>query len=146
MPSPVRSATATEIGSLARSEGLLGLERAVAVAQQHADAVVGSVGGDDVGDAVAVQVGHDDLKRAQGGGGGGLLGARGECAVAVAHEHAGRVVALIGGDDVDLAVAAQVGRRDAARGAAGREGLLRAGTCRRRCPAARSPCCRPGWR
>ena len=40
LPSPLKSATATEIRPASRAEGLLGLKRPVAVAEQHAHGVV----------------------------------------------------------------------------------------------------------
>ena len=58
LPSPLKSATATAAGVSPVGNDLLRLERAVAVAKQHAHGVVASVGGDDVGNTVAVQVGH----------------------------------------------------------------------------------------
>ena len=58
LPSPLRSATATEAGPLPAGKVRRGLEGAVAVAQQHAHVVAAVVGGDDVGDAVAVEVRH----------------------------------------------------------------------------------------
>ena len=63
LPSPLKSAAATPRGVAAGREGFLRLERAVAVAQQHAHRVVAPVGGDDVGDAVAGQVGHRHASR-----------------------------------------------------------------------------------
>ena len=55
------------------------------------------VADDQVGDAVAGQVGHHDFV---GTGGDGVGHHRLEGAVAVAQEHADRVVVLVGDDDV----------------------------------------------
>ena len=93
MPSPVRSATATENGCRPVAKVVLGREADALIVpaqvHQHADGVAGRVGDDDVGPAVAGEVGHrqriglvadrEDLLRLEG-------------AVAVAHEHADRVV------------------------------------------------------
>ena len=100
----------------------MGLECAVAVAQEHAHVRAGVVGGDDVGDAVAVQVGHRHRDR-QPSGGEGLL--RLERAVAIAQQHAHAVVGPVGGDDVGDAVAVDVGHHDLERAqVGGRDGLL----------------------
>ena len=126
----VGDAVAVEVGDghrkrpLSGGIGLLRLERAVAVAQEHAHTVSGPVGGDDVGDAVAVEVRHHDLKGGRRGSGRGLLGSEGKGAVAVAQEHARRIVAEIGGDDVNLAIAVQVPYGDGTRRFSGGEGLL----------------------
>ena len=68
------------------------LERAVAVAQSHRDRVVGVVGEDQVGDAVAVDVRHRHLARAGAGGDDDLRLKR---AVTVVQQDADRVVALV---------------------------------------------------
>ena len=68
-----------------------------------------------------------------------------ERTVAVVQKDAHGVTAVVGGDDVELAVAGQVGRRHRVGPRADREGLLPAGTSRCRCPRARSPCCRRHW-
>ena len=73
-------------------EGLLGLEGAVAVAQQHAHGAAVAIGDDEVGLAVAVEVGHRHANVGLAAGGEGLLGLEG--AVAVAQQHAHRVAAV----------------------------------------------------
>ena len=56
LPSPFRSAIASEAGPLPAGKVCCAAERAVAVAQEHAHGVAAVVGRDDVGDAVASQV------------------------------------------------------------------------------------------
>src|SRR5439155_5173024 len=81
------------------------LEGAVAVAQEHAHGTGFVVGGDDVGDAVAIHVRHRHRKRTPVRGK-SLL--RLERAVAVAEQHTHTVSGSIGGDDVGDAVAVNV--------------------------------------
>ena len=87
------------------------LEGAVAVAQQHAHGVAAVVGDDQVGLAVAVHVRPRRRSNGCRAGGEGLPGDL-EGAVAVAQQHAHGVVAVVGDDQVGLAVAVHV-RRDA---------------------------------
>ena len=58
MPSPLKSADSQRVRVEADGYDFLRLERAVAVAQQHAHGVVHSIGDDEVGLAVAVDVHH----------------------------------------------------------------------------------------
>ncbi len=120
LPSPLTSATRRGILVRAQLQDRLGLERAVAIAQQHADRASAFVGGDNVELAVAVQVRHRDRRRARSDRE-GLL--RREGAVPVAQQHADRVVAVVGGDDVLFAVAGQVRHSHAARVVSNRVGF-----------------------
>ena len=67
LPSPFKSATASEYGLCSDREDLLGQECAVALAEEHADGVVVVVGDDQVRDAVAAHIGdhhrHVDFGR-----------------------------------------------------------------------------------
>ena len=85
MPLPVRSSTTTSYGPEATGYVDHGLERAFALAQKDAHRVVVLVGDDDVGNAVAVQVGHLDVVGSLPAGK-SIVGLKG--AVAVAQEHA----------------------------------------------------------
>ena len=105
MPSPVRSAMATVARAVADGEALLDAEGAVTVAQEDAHRVRFGIGGDDIGPAVAVQVGdghggrrQPDRHRVH----------RCEAAVAVAKMDGHRVLIDVGGDDVEVAVAGQI--------------------------------------
>ena len=108
MPSPLTSPTTTARAG-ARGEGLLGLEGAVAVAQQHRDACWNHIGHGQVGIAVAVEVADDDGfgGRARGEG---LLGLEGAIAVAQKHRH--RSGGVIGDGQVGLAIAVEISDRD----------------------------------
>ena len=68
MPSPLKSAVTSVNGFEPDREDLLGLKRAVAVAQEHAHGVVDRVGDDEVGLAVAVDVHRIDRVGPDSGG------------------------------------------------------------------------------
>ena len=108
MPSPLKSArngVSRKAHAAARRRRL---ERAVALAQKHPDRAVVIADGDQVGQAVAIDVGHDGLRPVLVGGE-GLLVPKGRCPI---EQDAHAVAAVVGGDDVGLAVAGQVGDGD----------------------------------
>ena len=113
-PSPLKSPATMASGYEPHRVGDLGLERAVAVAQQHRHVVVEPVGDGQVGAAVAGEV-----ARHEGVGLGphrvGDLGL--ERAVAVAQQHRHVVVAGVGDGQVGAAVAVEVARHDRDRAA-----------------------------
>ena len=106
LPSPLRSATATERGCSPTAKVAWGWKVPSPLPRSTLTRARPLVGDDDVGLAVAIEVGHDNglgvLAHGEGFG-------RGEGAVAVAEEHADAAVALIGDDDVGYAVAIDVG-------------------------------------
>ena len=132
MPSPLKSPTASENGAGRGVEAALRLEGAVAPAQQDRDVAGVVVRDHDVGDAVAVE---DRRSPARGGnweardrglaagdeGADGELAGSLEGAVAVAQQHADRVRQRVGDDQVELAVAVEVGQGDLRRPRPGRE-------------------------
>ena len=69
-----------------------------------------------------------------------------ERAVAVVEQDAQAVAAVVGGDDVGLAVAGEVGHRHRVGPRADREGLPRLERAVAVAHRARSPCCRRRWR
>ena len=131
------------VGARANGECSRGLERAITVAKQNIDHARAEVADDEVGGPVSVEVLDHDLIRA-GGDGEGLHRLKG--AVAVAEQHTHRVIVLVGDDEVGFAVAVEVRDLDVVRITAGDDILGGVERCRRRCPGARSPCCRPYWR
>ena len=112
LPSPLKSATATEAGLVPTAIVDGGREGAVAVAEEHAHGVAAVVGDGEVGLAVAVQVRHRDRAGPQPGG---VVDRGGEGAVAVAEQHAHGVAAVVGDGEVGLAVAVEVRHRDRGR-------------------------------
>ena len=120
-PSPLKSPVVTDWGTGSRREGLLGRERAVAVAQQHRHVIGIHVCRGQVGDAVAVEV-------ARGNGVGtvsrreGLLGR--ERAVAVAQQHRHVIGRPVRRRQVGQAVAVEVARGNGSGTVSRREGLL----------------------
>ena len=121
MPSPLKSAS-NGVSVSTDAAGRHRLEGAVTFAQEHPDRAVVVADGDQVGPAVAVDIGHDGLDRREVGGE-GLLTAKGS--VAVVKQDAHVVAAVVGGDDVGLAVAGQVGRGHRVGPRADGVGLLR---------------------
>ena len=87
LPSPFKSATATEEGP-SGVKGLLGPKRAIAVAEQHARRVAANIRGYQVLLAIAVEVAHGDRPRL-GSSAEVLLGLK--RSVAVAEQNARRV-------------------------------------------------------
>ena len=123
----------------------MGLERAVAVAQQHADLVAAVVGGDDVGDAVAVQIRHGHRDRAAPVANVSFVWNEPS---ALPSSTLTLLSEPVGGDDVGHAVAVRSATTtwNGARWVRAADCCVPNVKCRRRCPAARSPCRRPGWR
>ena len=132
-PSPLTSATTVWTGDWSVAKVCCAWKVPSPLFSRTLTAVVAVVGGDDVGLAVAVDVRHRD-RVGPGADGEGLLGLEG--AVAVAQQHAHRVVEGVGGDEVGDAVAVDVRHRHRERLPAGGEGLLRRlRRCRRPLPS-----------
>ena len=114
----VDSAIAVHIASRHRnwsdtcSKGLLGQERAVAVAQHYAQRVIAPICHHEVGFAIGIQIAQCHPLRV-GTGGKGLWDWRFlEGAVTVAQQHShGAISSKVGDDDVGFAVAVYVGQR-----------------------------------
>ncbi len=105
MPSPLKSAR-NGVSGHRRRRGQGRLKVAVTAPQEHTDRAVVVAHDDQVGPAVAVDVGDDRLDRRTVGGE-GLLSAKGP--VTIVQEDAHAVAAVVGHDDAGLAVAGQVG-------------------------------------
>ena len=110
------------------------LERAIAVAQQHPDRVVGVVGEDQVGYTVPVDVRHRQVARA---GAGGDYDLRLKRAVAIVQQYADRVGALVDGQDVQPTVVGHLRQLDNPHAVSDAIGLGRLETCHHRCPERR---------
>jgi len=89
----------------------LALALARLVGQQHAHVVAAEIGGDEIGKAVVVEIGHGDgvgaIARREGGR--GL-----EAAVAVAQQHAHVVAVVIGRHEIGKGVVVEIGHGDGA--------------------------------
>ena len=136
LPSPFTSDTVTNVTAARRRRRLAFGEGPVAVAQEDADGLVVEVRDDQVGPAVAVDVGAaaNDI-------GASPRRKRGEArerAVAVAEQHRRCSPPSVRHDDVELAVAVEVAAERPRTGGPAGESLLGSGTCRCRCRAARA--------
>ena len=127
----VEIAERDEEGTVAAGEVPLGVERAVAVAVQDADAAGGVVGRHQVGSGVLVQVDHAEGVRTVADR---VVRLGRERAVAVVQQDAGVVGAPVDRGEVGLAVAVQVGGEDHLRIAARPHSSPPPGSCRCRCP------------
>src|SRR5207247_8214754 len=85
------------------------LKSTIAIPQQNANRTRSrgeiKVGGDNIEDAVASEIGHFHGSRV---GAGSVLDAGLESPVTVARQNAGRVLALVGDDQIELAVGIEV--------------------------------------
>src|SRR5262249_44066207 len=108
----------------ASRESLRSGKRSVSIAQQHRNVIGDSVGGGQVQDAVAVEVGGHQRCRASASQRQALLSL--ECPIAVAQQHRHPADKSSSGNEIQHSVAVEVGDDDCRRAAGGREGPLRA--------------------